>query len=381
MVHWANRNEWAIVDQRTIREPQMPTSHQNIVWILGAGFNRSLGGPLLKDLLRYYTETGVKRLHADLLASGLKPEEKDRRESLIGDMARVRQLFHDESKQGLWEDAEQFLDYVETAAEEDEAEFNQEPSYAHLVLEDIAHRHGFDALPALAFAARRAIVADCLMFLWGAQPNSEKWMPYREWSQHLGVNHSVVTFNYDMLPDLLAANAGRLLVSFPGGQDDKEKAKAENKARVFKVHGSVDWGHDRERIFKATIPEASLLWKTLDDFAIGVPGPQKSRLINGPLSAIWKEALACIRQANIVVFVGYRFPPSDAQSRQGILGAIRENKGPLRVLTVLGPTSQDSPRLNALLGAALKPDEGFELTTLPLFAEDFLSLAWEMGLF
>lgn len=116
---------------------------------------------------------------------------------------------------------------------------------------------------------------------------------------------------------------------------------------------------------------------------IAAPGPQKRRHANGKLAKLWDGALEAIRYADMIVFIGYRFPPSDSEARRRILGAIREGtKQRLVVYTALGPrtSEDDSIRLQALLDATLsrrKASMGgfnYSLAALPLYAQDFLTV-------
>ncbi len=101
-----------------------------------------------------------------------------------------------------------------------------------------------------------------------------------------------------------------------------------------------------------------------------------------------------VREARAIVFVGYRFPPTDSYSRERLLGAVMQNatSDHVAVHTVLGPDTSgpDSRRLLAMLRYALgrgnrmpvRPErlpsaslsEYYSLIAQPLFAEDFLSL-------
>src|SRR5580765_2441231 len=74
-------------------------------WVLGAGFSRSLGGPLLPDLLR--------QSHAsDLEARYPRIEFGD-----LADACRRAQTVYNWGKRidGLWLDAEEFLEFVDRA--------------------------------------------------------------------------------------------------------------------------------------------------------------------------------------------------------------------------------------------------------------------------
>lgn len=282
--------------------------------------------------------------------------------------------------------AEDFLDVLETANRVESDGFRsagQVQIQKMLENENQMRRIG---IKELTKAARHAIAFDCSVFLRAADVHSEKWEPYRDWPQTLDGNDSVVTFNYDLIPDLLAEqHPQNLCVAPPGTEPFKAtlaSAKNDNQACVLKVHGSLDWGRDDQRVFKATKNDgslnrdASLLWTSNDEFAIGVPGPSKRDLIAKALQHIWGEAMVRIGNADIIVFLGYRFPPSDSMARQGILKAIRHNKAEmLRVVTVLGPNNPDEPRLKRLLESAIDSSQTNRFAMpQPLFVEDYLSL-------
>ena len=67
----------------------------------------------------------------------------------------------------------------------------------------------------LARAARRALAVDCSVFLRSAQLNTERWQPYKDWANRLHANDTVITFNYDHVPELLASETKNLHVVGP----------------------------------------------------------------------------------------------------------------------------------------------------------------------
>jgi len=80
------------------------------VWILGAGFSRSLGGPLIEDLLAHRERAVLEGFFSK------DPGTRVARLALVEDNFHARGFFQYGRKQGYWENAEQFLDIVETAA-------------------------------------------------------------------------------------------------------------------------------------------------------------------------------------------------------------------------------------------------------------------------
>jgi hypothetical protein len=362
------------------------SAQKNVVWILGSGFSQSLGGPMLNALLAP-RELEVVSNQTEILDKGIDPAEKVRREEIIKDMDIARQIFATGKKQELWSHAEDFLDTLETANLLEDGEPNQGHSAGYAQINRLLNVGRYELkIKDLTKAARHAIAFDCSVFLRAADVNSEKWEPYRAWDLSLHGSHSVVTFNYDCVPDLLAeCKDSHLCIVDPENdrlQTTLSTAEQTNHACVLKVHGSLGWGRDGNRIFKAKLrdgtpnSDASLLWKKNDEFAIGVPGPAKKDLVGQALNHLWDKAMQRIGSADIVVFVGYRFPPSDSMARQGILKALHNNsKENLRTITVLGPNNPDEPRLVHLLETAMNSSNSNRFVVpKPLYAQDFLSL-------
>ena len=133
--------------------------------------------------------------------------------------------------------------------------------------------------------------------------------------------------------------------------------------------------------------------------AIATPGPSKRGLTKEFFEPLWFQAVTAIERAEVVVFLGYRFPESDAESRDRLLKAIVVNEQTrLRIHVVLGPdlNQRDVVRMHRLVEVCAtrtrtllrRPEQGrnevnlllnmkwktAELAIEPLFAEDFLSL-------
>ncbi|MCM2333470.1 MAG: SIR2 family protein [Anaeromyxobacteraceae bacterium] len=349
-----------------------------VVWVLGAGFSRSLGGPLLRDLL---TEAS----YFNILAAF--PGAEDR---LGVASAWVRKLYNQhrylderEPRSRLWRDAEEFLELLDAAAS------GSEPTKRRLLGLNGAPALGEDPIKEAARAARRFVAAECSAFLKDADLTTERWQPYKKWLEGMSTPTTVVTFNYDLVLEKLgAANGGKLSVAVPGqvrpmGVD------------VLKLHGSVDWEvtGDASPAFTAMgRDEFPLECKDADQLVIASPGPTKQR-ITGLLSTLWRSAEAALEEAQAVVFVGYRFPPTDPDARHRLLAALARNRQPyLAIHTVLGTdvSGEDSRRLLHLLRDAMRKDQRevaarghrqknspphrYNLVQHPMRAEDFIGL-------
>jgi hypothetical protein len=87
----------------------------------------------------------------------------------------------------------------------------------------------------------------------------------------------------------------------------------------------------------------------VDELAIATPGPSKKREAKD-FESFRDLATRAIAAADAVVFLGYRFPETDAHATNALLGAIMRNTtNDLRMHLALGHKSRDSERLEALL--------------------------------
>lgn len=367
------------------------------VWVLGAGFSAPLGGPLLRGLLSRTSERDilVRYPQKDFpLLHGVEPDL-------------VRRLYQygltdghlagaDSSKRGevMWTNAEDFIDYIDTAAEvRPSGSVNPHAERLAGIARDTFGRN--IAPLTLRATARRLVAAECCAFLENADPSREHWKPFRRWALALDEDDTIVTFNYDRVLEILHAaqsedaRAGfvrpsRIHVVTPA--ELQSPTALNGRAPVLKLHGSVDWqrpsGSDTVNVcgerFALTCPNEELV--------IATPGPSKEREARS-LSALWTLATDALKAASVVVFLGFRFPPGDADPLRELLGAIRDNSGTsLRVHIVLGPLGEHSHRVESLVrfvrprsGATTDAQGGrrnltCEVTPHPLYAQDFLTV-------
>jgi hypothetical protein len=352
-----------------------------IVWILGTGFTQPLGGPMLNQLLSPGTW--------DRLGSGSFDP------SGLGHFA-VFRLFHygraykdgrpnhDPNRIGIeiWRDAEDFVDYLDAATE------IGGPAQAFIAkkLIDVDPTYSRLNIDSLRFISKQLVAAECCAFLRAANPKTERWQPFREWARRLDGNDVVITFNYDRVIEIL-----RDLIPNKIEVVDSRTINAWDSlslAKVLKLHGSVDWQREETsgavRFEASGDPEYALTAKEPAKLAIATPGPSKQRQTDD-LKPFWDRAKYELESARAVVFVGYRFPPTDAQARSEILGALRENPSEdLYLHIVLGPDDNaDARRLYALLeqtmrragrGNNISSRRRYHIQRHPLFSQDFIGL-------
>lgn len=328
------------------------------VWILGAGFSRPLGGPLLHELF-----TNASR---DRLRWYFPPGPYERLWNEAAECA--REMYRLGVEESLWGNPEQFLDELDLAAEEPEPSNTRDKSPKFNFISDkISRASGHTDPPSVRFvsgAAKRIFAAECSAFLTGGDPSgSERWQPFREWAKKLNSSDTIVTFNYDRVCELLAKHANpRIRVVLPGSPVE------DDAVRVLKLHGSVDW----KRLaggYQFDDPDFALMARG-DQLAIGTPGPSKlSR--SRELGPLWQLATDAIAVATEICFIGYRFPDTDAHARRELLGAMRRNKTGLEVYTCLGDTnSYASRRLKAIIEAASQA----HVIPVPMYSQDLLDV-------
>lgn len=225
---------------------------RKVVWVLGAGFSAGLGGPLLQRLLSPTSENDIKVRYPDA----------SRFPAIHGPAATyVRGLYehglnheyvinnHPWPGEQMWTNAEEFIDYLDTAAEpRPAATLNP---HAERLKAIVQGRWKVDvSVDDLRATARHLIAAECCAFLEGADVRREQWKPFRKWARSLTPHDTIVTFNYDRVLELLrdAQNddaarhrlkGSSLYFVTPGRADDP--GVWDGCTPVLKLHGSVDW--------------------------------------------------------------------------------------------------------------------------------------------
>jgi hypothetical protein len=372
---------------------------QKVVWVLGTGFSVPLGGPMLKDLLslglhseleaKYHLDTPAMRDLLRLYHYGrMFPEGK------VG--------LDDHERKGsiLWEHAEDFLDVLDTY---DETNSTAGQDRFRAILNPYHLGTNPATIREILLAAKQHIAAEVCAFLDRNRDATERWRPYLGWAKNLlRPLDTIVTFNYDcvleVLNEKLDSESQHIDVLDSAGMAEWASIK---KARALKLHGSVNWivnddGKGGVRYDKSKEYEHAVK-APLERTILATPGPGKFRARTA-LAKWWQKATEAIRHADAIVFMGYRFPPSDSDARSELIGALVENKTPnlLNIHAVLGPDqNNDTARLEHMIRYAMararrkaakedeKPPDGdsYFLQMNRLYSQDFMSLANRAQLF
>jgi hypothetical protein len=332
------------------------------VWILGAGFSRPLGAPLLNDLL---SENTRHEIHARFNGSA----------GLVDDA--IAEKVYDAVRRPLGHtNVEELLEFLDAAATPDT------PQARRVAVQWPGAAGKCDVL---SRRARRIVAAECCAFLEsnpvvvGTRDRArvcERWLPYATWGWNLTAADTMITFNYDRLLENLREELTRAAANGAEWDHGPPLRVVEVPAdlsrpgavKVLKVHGSVDWLLDGAGGFRVARGNP---WLTADelDLAIGTPGPGKLHAATGPFAWLWKAACEAIRAAKEVILVGYRFPETDSFARNQILDALRDSSVE-QVQVVLGPHSPDAPRVQSLI----RMTRPAKVVTRPLWSQDFLDV-------
>lgn len=295
------------------------------VWIIGAGFSRPLGGPLLAG----FFSTRVFDSACAWLAELGRPETEIQ-------FHLVKNLYLYGAREDCWANVEEFLADV-TSAASDHATENRLQRYLGR-LEEIklgqfsmqpatlkpSHVVGWSLQYVAAAVAH--FVPDTLSTREDEVP--ETWAPYTAWFDALGADHAIVSFNYDRVIEVLAERrrsvCGRDVTLPP----------------ILHLHGMVP--ENREIV-------ASIQTGAAID-GIALPGRLKKDAIVRRLQEPWSAAERLLRDADEIIVVGYSLPRTDTYTRQRIqrVLATRENGG-LTIRTVMGRDNADIEHIRRAL--------------------------------
>lgn len=318
------------------------------VWIVGAGFSRPLGGPLLID---FFTRRSVEEAVAWLTASGLTEHRH------VEGLYLLAALYTKGQDLNSWADAEQFVDRAMTAPSSKPVAVllegqvqalgnfpgkgNSTYSLATCTAQDLARWCSF------------YVAAICSGFLepeLSANINEvpESWAAYCNWFDALDENHTILTFNYDRVLHMLASRRNERL----------------HVPTVHYMHGRLPPPDEVARLIKNN--EAIT--------GIGLPGPDKKSLVVGGLEQTWASADSALRNCDEVVIMGYSIPRSDSHSRMWLQRAIAW-RAATTITLVLGERNPDVARVKR----AFKFRNTTDVLDSEEYVEEFLTRSMATG--
>lgn len=339
---------------------EMPT-----VWILGAGFSRSLGGPLLDDLLsmrgwyEYLShEQGAAKDSTLQKALALYHFGRNFPEGYLFDTG----LAVPKGAQ-WWSSAEEFLEFLSALGDANNAAMTKWQAVESAFGGPLAHearamsfvRGGFNVADSQA-ATLRFVAWHCRFVERhkGSVDDWERAAPYRDWGKLLDHNDTLITFNYDTVIESLARPSVKVVLPNPEqdqpateSNEAAEGSSAKDEPRLLKLHGSVDWTEQNQVVSRQTSGP-------LTHPLIATPGDSKYSYRRGMFAPLWNEASQAIKAARRIVWMGYSMPASDASAVELLLSSIGSNPNDgLEIDIVLGNGAADAHRIAAMLDGVL----------------------------
>lgn len=325
--------------------------------VLGAGFSRDVGGPLLRELL----DPGI------CLSSRANPEAIETIRRLVVDGSADRDTTGIERAfTRLWE--EQYTGRTFSG-----------PNGARAAQDLVAQLqlHLGSVFEGVAFGRQLALSRMYQRFLkttWGG-------------SRSL----TLISFNYDTVAEQALDKAGlsysygpERAIRFADRKRRRKLRSSQPDVRILKLHGSVNWGvcqrcddtSDRRSIINALEeayvppPRQRCSFCKRDFLLPGMVPPVASKGASlGPFAELWDLARAALRRSRELLVIGYSLPATDSQARS-LLEEINQPGTRPRVTLVCGRNGP-SPQLSALFRKPREVREPFE---------EFVTRAYSRGL-
>lgn len=305
----------------------MSVKRDHNVYILGAGFSREAGLPLMTDFLhkiRKKFEDPSSNLKSQLqrdyeVVLDYRNSLRACRDYIHADLDNIETLFsliaidcisdHTESANKLRSIRRVISDVVSLE--------NSKPSNEHFLisrknLDDktieilekassispplIRDSYNSDKIPVDAYTFFVAMLGNII--------TSNAWH-----------KNTIITFNYDTIIENRAASL-EIPISY-----GFKSSKGDNHIKLLKLHGSINWKKSSEGDEPDTLTEGNFN----DDPLILPPTWQKNP--EKWLQAIWQEALQSLSEATNIIVVGYSMPETDSYFKHLITAGCAKNRG------------------------------------------------------
>jgi hypothetical protein len=186
--------------------------------------------------------------------------------------------------------------------------------------------------------------------------------------------NTFITFNYDtVIEDALRELGVVVDYGFDAAQTHSSAARIDRQSRVavLKLHGSVHWGRSAGA---ARMKRPLRIYESLQDMLANkaepvlVP-PTWKKVLGGPLEAIWDAAVQKLATATRIVIIGFSIPPTDLHFKYLLAAGLRDNISLRRILFVNPDERKElKPRAENLLRKAYIDSKIIDFAELGLSA-------------
>jgi hypothetical protein len=178
------------------------------------------------------------------------------------------------------------------------------------------------------------------------------------WAKILNEGDVIVTFNWDLVHEMILAKAGKWWYATGYGFTVSEPQKSQSPVTILKLHGSCNWSmrHPRdpnphleyvEEFFNGDCPwvdlDSTSRLETSADYGYSLIQPSYLKDPSGKpaLLPIWAQAANAITTAKKVTVLGYSLPLADSPTRTLLSSALSRNQSLKELEIVLGDTAED----------------------------------------
>lgn len=302
------------------------------VYILGAGFSRLAGLPLIadfmmqmRDALEYHSNQGHQQecqaIEA-VLDFRLKASSAAYRVQI--DLENIEELFSLASASpSTMEDSIKLaiaatLDFAQATSKKRNAEFRASRS-------SIAHKENWNWRETTHYMDSGTWKAPAYEYIVRALLG--------DWRDSLShTENSFITFNYDtLLEDALDA----LNIDYYLGFGQRKKEDYPKTVNLLKLHGSVNWTIPKGYRTKIEVLESYRHVVNSGHVPEIIP-PTWKKDSRGAFNDIWNTSLSALSDATRVVVIGFSMPPSDLHFKYLLAAGLKENYS-LREIVFVNP--------------------------------------------
>jgi hypothetical protein len=171
-----------------------------------------------------------------------------------------------------------------------------------------------------------------------------------------GMTNALLSFNYDTLvEEALSAQEEQFSYGFPARTVTEDETAArlslvsEPQLSVLKLHGSTNWAFPRSQGQRLKI-FGSYSDIRQREFVPELIPPTWRKSLDGPLSYVWKSALAEISRATRIVVIGFSMPLTDLHFKYLLAAGLRENISLREIVFVNSNVDSIKGRVGELFG-------------------------------
>lgn len=148
------------------------------------------------------------------------------------------------------------------------------------------------------------------------------------------MKNTVISFNYDTLLEDSLLNIGvpvdygfgRVNVAYDESWTEMQGVK--KKLTVLKIHGSVNWFINDRELGDLTVYRSYNDGYSKDGdpyYRVIIVPPTWRKDFSGPLIDVWRRAIMALRTATRIIFLGFSFPDTDSHIKYLLAAGLQEN--------------------------------------------------------